>query len=71
VDSPCRIEFDVAGETVVVHLYLPQFRGGPIPRLVVAGPMSAVKEQVADVYAAAHSARDFSALALDHRTMAR
>lgn len=67
MDQPHRVAFDVAGDIVVGHLYLPHSRGGPVAGLVVAGPMTSVKEQVTGIYAAALAARGFAALALDHR----
>jgi fermentation-respiration switch protein FrsA (DUF1100 family) len=67
MDQPHRVAFDVAGDTVVGHLYLPQSVSGPVPGLVMAGPMTSVKEQVTGVYAAALAARGFATLALDHR----
>ncbi|MCU0686176.1 MAG: alpha/beta hydrolase [Polyangiaceae bacterium] len=61
-----RVAFEVFGQRVVGHLHLP---AGPrrAPALVVAGPMTSVKEQVAGVYAEALARRGFAALALDHR----
>lgn len=61
-----RITFDVDGSRVVGDLYLPA-EPGPHAAVVVAGPMTAVKEQVTGVYACALATRGFAALALDHR----
>lgn len=61
-----RVEFRVAGEPVVGHLHLPE-GPGPHPAVVVAGPMTSVKEQVTGVYAAALAERGIAALAIDHR----
>lgn len=61
-----RIQFEVAGETLVGDLYLPS-APGPHPAVVVAGPMTSVKEQVTGVYARALAERGFAALAFDHR----
>jgi uncharacterized protein len=61
-----RIEFDVQGEVVVGHLYLPE-ANGPHPAVIVGGPMTSVKEQVTGVYANALAERGFAALAIDHR----
>jgi fermentation-respiration switch protein FrsA (DUF1100 family) len=61
-----RIFFDVGGDRIVGDLYLPS-NSGPHPAVVVAGPMTSVKEQVAGVYACALAMRGFAALALDHR----
>jgi fermentation-respiration switch protein FrsA (DUF1100 family) len=60
------IGFEVGGEQVVGHLHLPS-GAGPYPALVVAGPMTSVKEQVTGVYAAALALRGIAALAIDHR----
>ena len=61
-----RVEFTVASELVVGHLHFPE-GAGPHPAVVVAGPMTSVKEQVTGVYAAALAERGIAALALDHR----
>lgn len=61
-----RVEFPVNGERVVGHLYLPD-GPGPHPAVVVAGPMTSVKEQVTGVYAAALAERGIAALSLDYR----
>lgn len=61
-----RVRFEVAGDTLVGDLYLPE-SSGPHPAVVVAGPMTSVKEQVTGVYARALAERGFAALAFDHR----
>jgi uncharacterized protein len=61
-----RMRFEVGGTPVLADLYRPA-GGGPHPAVVVAGPMTSVKEQVAGVYAAALAVRGIAALALDHR----
>ncbi len=61
-----RVRFEVAGELLVGDLYLPP-SAGPHPAVVVAGPMTSVKEQVTGVYARALAERGFAALAFDHR----
>jgi len=61
-----RVTFPVEGDTVVGALHLPT-GGGPHPAVVVAGPMTSVKEQVTGVYARALAARGIAGLALDHR----
>ena len=61
-----RIEFEVAGDTVVGDLHLPK-GDGPFPSVVTGGPMTSVKEQVTGTYAAALADRGFAALAIDHR----
>lgn len=61
-----RCLFAVQGETLVGDLFLPA-GPGPHPAVVVAGPMTSVKEQVCGVYATALAVRGIAALALDHR----
>jgi hypothetical protein len=61
-----RIAFEVEGDRVVGDLYWPEGQG-PYPAVVVAGPMTSVKEQVTGVYAAALAKHGLAALALDHR----
>lgn len=61
-----RIAFEVEGDRVVGDLYLPS-GAGPYPAVIVAGPMTSVKEQVTGVYAAALARRGIAALSLDHR----
>lgn len=62
-----RIYFSVGGDLVVGDLHLPDL-GATGSAVVVAGPMTSVKEQVTGVYAAALAARGIAALAIDHRT---
>lgn len=61
-----RIEFEVAGDTVVGDLHLPNGEW-PFPAVVTGGPMTSVKEQVTGTYAAALADRGLAALAIDHR----
>jgi len=61
-----RVRFKVGADTVVGELYLPA-TPGPHGALVVAGPMSSVKEQVTGVYACALATRGFAVLSIDHR----
>ena len=61
-----RMEFHVAGETVVGNLHLPK-TDHSVPGIIVGGPMTSVKEQVTGIYAAALAERGFAALCLDHR----
>lgn len=61
-----RVFFEIAGVPVVGDLYLPAGEG-PHPAVVVAGPMTSVKEQVTGVYACALAVRGIAALAFDHR----
>lgn len=60
------VSFSVAGEQVVGSLHRPDGTG-PHPAVVVAGPMTSVKEQVTGRYAAALAERGIAALAIDHR----
>ncbi|WP_290805997.1 alpha/beta hydrolase [Aquidulcibacter sp.] len=62
-----RIYFSVGGDPVVGDLHLPDL-GATGSAVVVAGPMTSVKEQVTGIYAAALAARGIAALAIDHRT---
>jgi len=64
--SSNRIVFEVAGDRVVGDLHWPDGQG-PHPAVIMAGPMTSVKEQVTGVYAAALARHGFVALALDHR----
>lgn len=61
-----RITFNVEGEPMVGVLHRPD-HSGAAPAVVVAGPMTSVKEQVTGVYAHALAARGIASLALDHR----
>ncbi|MEO1074333.1 MAG: dienelactone hydrolase family protein [Pseudomonadota bacterium] len=61
-----KIAFRVHGDKVVGNLHLPEGLG-PHAAVIVGGPMTSVKEQVAGVYAKAIAERGFAALALDHR----
>jgi hypothetical protein len=61
-----KASFMVAGDEVVGDLYLPDadVRHSGV---IVAGPMTSVKEQVTGVYARALAERGIAALAIDHR----
>lgn len=61
-----RIAFSVDGDRLVGNLHLPA-SGAGLPAVVVAGPMTSVKEQVTGVYAAALAERGIAAFAIDHR----
>lgn len=61
-----RVFFEVNQVPVVGEVYWPA-QPGPHPAVVVAGPMTSVKEQVTGVYACALAMRGFAALAIDHR----
>lgn len=62
-----RFLFNVDGARIVGNLHLPQMKMSKVPAVVVAGPMTSVKEQVTGVYAAALAKRGYAALAIDHR----
>jgi uncharacterized protein len=62
-----RVAFEVGGDRVVGELHRPGGAAGTVAGVVVAGPMTSVKEQVTGVYAAALAARGIAALAIDHR----
>ena len=62
-----HITFKIGKDTIVGDLYLPQLRSSKVPAVVVAGPMTSVKEQVTGVYARAMAELGFAALAIDHR----
>lgn len=64
--SIARVAFEVEGDHVVGDLHLPA-GAGPHPAVIVAGPMTSVKEQVTGVYGAALARHGLAALALDHR----
>lgn len=61
-----RVTFAIDGENIVGNLHLP-ISDPPLAAIVVAGPMTSVKEQVTGTYAAELARRGFAALALDHR----
>lgn len=63
---PERLTFELDGSQLVGNLFRP-VSGGPHAAVVVAGPMTSVKEQVTGVYAAALARRGIAALAIDHR----
>jgi uncharacterized protein len=60
------VSFLVEGDRVVGNLHLPNGKA-KVPAVVVAGPMTSVKEQVTGVYARALACRGIAALAIDHR----
>lgn len=61
-----RVTFEACAEPLVGILFLPD-RPGPAPGLVLDGPLTSVKEQVASNYGRALAERGFVALAFDHR----
>lgn len=61
-----RVTFESGGARIVGTLYLPE-GAGKRAALVVDGPLTSVKEQVAGNHARALAARGFVALAFDHR----
>ncbi|MBD2773968.1 alpha/beta hydrolase [Iningainema tapete] len=63
-----RVEFSSFGTKVVGTLYLPSVSAGKkLPAVVVTGPQSSVKEQVAGRYARMLAEKGVIALAYDHR----
>jgi uncharacterized protein len=61
-----RVTFESKGETIVGVLFVPE-GAGPHPALVLDGPLTSVKEQVASNHGRAMAERGFVALAFDHR----
>jgi uncharacterized protein len=61
-----RVAFSIDGDRLVGNLHVPE-SGTGLPAVVVAGPMTSVKEQVTGVYAAALAERGIVAFAIDHR----
>ncbi len=61
-----RVHLVIEGEVVLGDLFLPA-TPGPHPAVVVAGPMTSVKEQVTGVYACALATRGIAALSIDPR----
>jgi uncharacterized protein len=61
-----RLVFEIEGDRLVGDLYRPS-GSGPHPAVIVAGPMTSVKEQVTGVYAAALARRGIASLSIDHR----
>lgn len=64
---PHVVTFVADGITIVGHLRVPEQRVDQLPALVLTGPFTGVKEQVAGVYAERLAARGFATLAFDHR----
>ncbi len=64
---PRRVTFTVQNETLVGDLHLPGGEQRASPAVIVAGPMTSVKEQVTGVYAAELARLGIAALAIDHR----
>lgn len=60
-----RVFFEIGDESVIGDLHRPA-DPGPHP-VVVAGPMTSLKEQVAGVHVSALAVRGFAALAINHR----
>ena len=61
------IEFDAEGVTLRGWLYVPDGAGGPVPTVVMAHGLSAVKEMHLDDVAEAFAAGGLAALVFDHR----
>jgi hypothetical protein len=64
--SSRAISFELAGCRMAGRLHVPA-SNGPHPALVIDGPLTSVKEQVAGNYAKAIAGRGFVTLAFDHR----
>jgi len=66
--STQKISFNVAGDLIIGHLYYPEnISQGSLPAIIVAGPMTSVKEQVTGRYAKELSQHGFITLSIDHR----
>jgi fermentation-respiration switch protein FrsA (DUF1100 family) len=65
--QPQRYQFEIDGTALVGNLFAPA-RNQPRACAVLTGPLTSVKEQAVDAYAAALAERGFLALAFDHRT---
>jgi uncharacterized protein len=61
------IEFDAEGVTLRGWLYVPDGAGGPVPTVVMAHGLSAVKEMYLDSFAEAFAAGGLGALVFDNR----
>ncbi|NCP64625.1 MAG: alpha/beta hydrolase [Paraglaciecola sp.] len=59
--------FIVEHDVVLGNLYMPSSSSTKLPAVVVAGPMTSVKEQVTGVYSRAMAEQGFAALTIDHR----
>lgn len=65
-----KVTFMYLGSNVVGNLFTPQNyeNGGKLPAIIVVGPATSVKEQVAGTYAEKLAEKGFIALAFDHRS---
>jgi uncharacterized protein len=61
------IEFDAEGVTLRGWLYVPDGAGGPVPTVVMAHGLSAVKEMYLDSFAEAFATGELGALVFDNR----
>ena len=61
------IEFDAEGVTLRGWLYVPDGGGGPVPAVVMAHGLSAVKEMYLDSFAEVFAAGGLGALVFDNR----
>lgn len=67
---PVRVEFDAEGVAIVGHLHLPPSADRDAHTgVIVVTPAPAVKEQIADGYAARLATAGYAALALDPRNL--
>jgi len=64
-----KIEFTCQGTKIIGDLFTPeQYKDGEkLPAIILVGPATSVKEQVAGVYAEKLASRGFITLAFDHR----
>ncbi len=66
--TPTEVTFNAQGVTLAGHLRIPAATpGSKLPAVVLTGPFTGVKEQVAGLYASELVRRGFVTLAFDHR----
>jgi uncharacterized protein len=65
--APWEVSFTSDGIDLAGHLRLPAEQRGAGPAVVLTGPLSGVKEQVAGAYAERLTAAGFATLCFDHR----
>ena len=65
-----KVTFEYLGTNIVGNLFTPKNyeNGGKLPAIIVVGPATSVKEQVAGTYAEKLAEKGFIALAFDHRS---